>query len=623
MDDSFLASGAVEKTSGRRWSMPWLALILALALALRLAFLGAPLQQDEFGPLHAVAERSAPGPGLTPPASAPLLPVRDLAQVSRRSVLPYGIVNPLPLYHALLYLVVQVLPVAAWSLRLPSVLAGVGCVAALYVLGRRLSDPATGLAAALLAAVEPSQVALGAMARPYALANLACVLSLLALLGVLQARRHRAAALAALALGLTLAFLGYTNPVLLLAGAVHVAIVADVLLVQPLSRRERPGITAASKSVTQARSASEETQARSASEGIPSLALRACVNLSRRSDTAAMRALLCLAGVALAVLLLWPERGYLAAVSRFSQEHQDYLQCFGPPRLGFFLLQNSPLWVALGVGGVVVLLARSGQGAPEAATRSGSALTRLGWLWLLLPQAAAVLVYLLRGQSVCLSRYLSYTALGGILLLAHFAVRGRRPGLRLALPAVMAVALCLSGVSPVMRGFKQSYLLTDQSSTRHMEELSRLEADGRFQEGDVILIRSGFLEGDFLADAGATPTRPEVEAACAVPLLTVCPGPMPRPFVVLSLSATGVRTGTTLSKHFDEGRFYNRDLAERLRPHARFWLIGPDWDRRPFLACFLPWLAQSLGSSLRRSEIDGVTLIERLPPGPVSPTTTP
>jgi hypothetical protein len=587
MDDSFPAAGTVETNCQPRRPLPWLLLILGLALALRVACLGAPLQQDEFGPLRAVMERPSPGPGLTPPATAPLLPARDLAEVSRRSVLPYGIANPLPLYHDLLYLVIQVLPAATWSLRLPSVIAGVGCVAALYTLGRRVADPATGLAAALLAAVEPSQVLLGAMARPYALGNLACVLSLLALLGVLHARRHRTAALAALGLGFTLAFLGYANPVLLLVGVVHLAVTADTLLVRPLRRRERA------------------------------------------TSTAAVRALLCLAGGALALVLLWPDRGYLAAVSRFSREHQDYLQCFGPPRLAFFVWHNSPLAVAATVGAVAWLLARSRQlgavapgGPPVAASSTGGPLvatTAIGWLWLLLPQAAAVLLYCGRGQSVCLSRYLSYTTLGGFLLLAPLAVRFRPRGLRLALPAVMAAALCLWSVTPIMRQFGQSFLLTDQSTTLHLEELRRLEADGRLRDGDVILVRSGFLEGDFLGDGGLAPAREQVEAACVAPLLTVCPGHTPRPFLVLSLSAAGVRTGTSLGKHFDAGRFYNADLAGRLRRHDRFWLVGPDWDRRAFQACFLPWLAEALESNLRRSEMGGVTLLERLPPGPVSP----
>jgi hypothetical protein len=152
-----------------------------------------------------------------------------------------------------------------------------------------------------------------------------------------------------------------------------------------------------------------------------------------------------------------------------------------------------------------------------------------------------------------------------------------------------------------------------------MEELRRLEADGRLQDGDVILIRSGFLEGDFLADPGLAPARREVEAACAAPLRTVYAGPTPRPFVVLSLSASGVRGGTTLSRHCDLTGLYGPELAERLRPYGRFWLVGPDWDRRPYLACLLPWLADGLGSSLRRSDVGGVTLIERLPPGPSSP----
>jgi hypothetical protein len=98
-------------------------------------------------------------------------------------------------------------------------------------------------------------------------------------------------------------------------------------------------------------------------------------------------------------------------------------------------------------------------------------------------------------------------------------------------------------------------------------------------------------------------------------------GAGPKPLVVLSLSQRGERACTSLGRHSDPGRFYNRDLAERLRPYRRYWVVSLDWDRGPFLACFLPWLAGELGCSLRCSEVQGLTLVEWLPPqaAPISP----
>src|SRR5207248_2529553 len=117
------------------WPGLWLLLILLVAAGLRLWHLNDPFQQDEFGPLYAVAERAVP-PGSFPMAADPLLPVSSLEEVRERSVLPYAIPNPHPVFNYLVYGFVRALPIAEWSLRLPSLLAGLGCVAALYFLCR-------------------------------------------------------------------------------------------------------------------------------------------------------------------------------------------------------------------------------------------------------------------------------------------------------------------------------------------------------------------------------------------------------------------------------------------------------------------------------------------------------
>jgi hypothetical protein len=541
----------------------WLALVLGVALGLRLAGLDAPLQQDEYGPLYAVAERRA-APGMTASAAAPLVPVRDLAEVRQRSVLPYGVESPFPLCHDLLYLVVRVLPVAVWSLRLPSLLAGLGCVLALYALGRRLAGPGTALAAALFAAVDPAQVAISTMARPYALANLACVLSFLALVGTLHARRLWAVALSALGYGLALALIATLNPVLLLVWPAQALLVVHSLAARALGRE-------------------------------PS------------GPRAGARALAWLTGCALAGLLLWPQAPYLRELRAFYGQHREYLACFGPPHWLFFALHNFPFLLALPAG----LLALRGAG-------HGWGVVWLGALWLLVPQGAAALAYYLGGQSVCLARYLSYTTLGGALLLAHLA--GRIPALAPRLLALtwVVLALRLWAAAPVGQQFNRSTLLTDQTAAPRLEAVGRLEEQGLWREGDAVLLRPAFLEADFLPDI-PTAARPHVEGACAAPLRTLWVGAAPKPLVVLSLSQRGERASTSMGPHYEPGRFYNRELAERLRPYRRYWVVSHDWDRGPFLACFLPWLAGELRCPLRCSEVMGLTLVERLPPRPPPP----
>src|SRR3954469_23203838 len=94
----------------------WLLAIVALGFGMRWWQIGEPLQADEFGPVYATLERQNTAPLWTPAESAALVPVASWQEVQARSVLPYGISNPLPLYNYLLYAAVQVLPAAEWSL---------------------------------------------------------------------------------------------------------------------------------------------------------------------------------------------------------------------------------------------------------------------------------------------------------------------------------------------------------------------------------------------------------------------------------------------------------------------------------------------------------------------------
>jgi hypothetical protein len=536
------------------YPLAWLALILVVATALRLGALDAPLQQDECGPLYAVAEHRPASAG----ASAPLAPVSDLAEVRRRSVLPYGIEDPFPLYHALLHLLLRALPIAEWSLRLPSLLAGLGCVLAIYALARRLAAPSTALAAALFTALDPMQVAVSVMARPYALASLACVLSFLALLALLRATRPGSVALTALGYGLALAVIGYLNPALLLVGAAQLSLAAGALLVRRPAR--------------------------------------------------AVRAFGLLAAVALTAGLLAPRVPYLAEVRSFYQLHRDYLACFGPPRLLFFAFHNAPILLALVLAAIANL--RSARTARLA--QPGRTLLLLGAAWLLLPQLAAVLVYHLGGQSLCLSRYLSYTSLGGALVLAVLATRPIPAPQRLLGVSAGMLGLWAWGTTPAHQAFSRCFLQTDPSLGVQMRALPDLERQGLLQEGDAVLLRPGLVEADFLPELPPEARR-HVEGVSAAPLRTLWPAAVSRPVVVLSLSHGGPETGTSMQAHLPmPSALDNAELAARLGPHRRFWFVSPDWDRAPYLASFLPWLARSLKCPLRCSEVGGLTLVERV-----------
>jgi len=82
-----------------------------------------------------------------------------------------------PLHYLVLHVWVRVFAHAEWSVRLPSALAGVGAVWALYLLTRRLFGVVPALIAALLLAVAPFQIQYSQEARSYSLMLLMSLLS--------------------------------------------------------------------------------------------------------------------------------------------------------------------------------------------------------------------------------------------------------------------------------------------------------------------------------------------------------------------------------------------------------------------------------------------------------------
>ncbi|MEA2710472.1 MAG: mannosyltransferase [Phycisphaerales bacterium] len=74
-----------------------------------------------------------------------------------------------PVHHVLLWVWIKVFGASELSLRMPSALAGVGGVAAMYVFVRRVLGRREAIAAALIVAVAPLHVAYAQEARTYAL----------------------------------------------------------------------------------------------------------------------------------------------------------------------------------------------------------------------------------------------------------------------------------------------------------------------------------------------------------------------------------------------------------------------------------------------------------------------
>ncbi len=89
-----------------------------------------------------------------------------IEEVVTRGVAPD--IHP-PGYQILMYYVQRLTGDSAFSLRLPSALAGILTIPLLFLLGKKLLDPAGGLLAASLLAFSPVHVALSQEARPYSI----------------------------------------------------------------------------------------------------------------------------------------------------------------------------------------------------------------------------------------------------------------------------------------------------------------------------------------------------------------------------------------------------------------------------------------------------------------------
>jgi hypothetical protein len=585
----------------------WLLAILVLGLGLRvLHYRGAAFQTDEFTTLAAVAERQGVEVGTTPTAQDPLVPVPSLGEVSNRSVIPFGISDPVPLYHDFLWAVLHVLPVADWSVRLPSLLAGVACIAAVFFLVRRPFGNEMALVAALFVALDPIQISSSRLALPFALADLFTVLSFAALLGLLRTRTPAAAAPWVLGYAACVALIGYLSPLMLCVVLAHLVMV-------PFA--------------------------------------------AHYDESARKAARYWVAGLVLALLLLAPEYGYFYQVSSWAVGHARYLTTANDIHIwtplvtlvkhnlvllgGLVLvlaagavvrmqLQGGAAPEAEGEGGAPAADAPADGGAPAAtsitaqAPPAGTAVApapaaaappepaaplpesdeglRMARVWVFVPQAALLLASLLVAF-VFATRNMTYTTLGAAVLLAYYATRDGSREVRLGVAGAVAVSLLLLGFWPSW-GTGQGLF----SSPKALEVMGTPDIGGGlagqdmtkiWKDHDVVLMRPALVEADFLKTEIPEANRPQVERALVAPLTLLYPDSRHKPVIALTFSEyRNEKVKTPAGDQVDLSAFYDAAFAERLKQYDRYWMTGVAPTEHPntwqYLACVVPWMADHL-----------------------------
>jgi hypothetical protein len=593
----------------------WLLAVLAVGLVLRvLPLRDKPFQNDEFTALAAAAERQGVPVGVTPTAEDPLVPLPSLADVRKLSVIPFGIIDPVPLYHGVLWGVGQVLPVAAWSMRLPSLLAGVACIAVVFFLLRRPFGNEMALVAALFVAVDPVQIATSWLAQPYALANLFVVLSFAAVWALVRGPGPVTAALLALGYGLCVAVIGYLNGLLLLVVTAHA--------------------------------------------GMALYALRA-------GGTGRWAAAYWAGGLALALVLLIPEYGYFYQVASFAVGHNAYLTAANDTTTHDIHLWKpftALFWHNLMfLGGLVLVLLAAAvvrmqlQGggeearpegeaaeptnvpadappgdtttavtaAPQAAVAAPAAAPATApdapaaplpenegalWmarLWLFLPQLA-LLVASLFVSTVVRTPFITYTTLAAAIVLAYYATRDGSREVRLGVSLVVAVGLLVMGYFPDYSGGQRLFsggLAQRIMGLPHSEDLrgglAGMDMDERWKPGDVVLLRSGLIESDLLRTDIPEAARPAVERAMLAPLTLLYDDSSHKPVIPLTLSQyRNDKIRTPAGDKAPLTDYYDAEFVARLKNYDRFWLTGVGPGDTPnswyYLAGFVPWLVDHL-----------------------------
>jgi hypothetical protein len=126
--------------------------------------------------------------------------------------------NYSPLYFLLPWLSTRVFGMHEWSLRLPSLLAGIVLVPVCFVIARQwFRSRAIACLAAVLVTLDPHLLFYSLDARPYAIVQLGAVLHIWLLSRLLQARRSVGEQTAYCLLGIALVYMHYTSALLLVA----------------------------------------------------------------------------------------------------------------------------------------------------------------------------------------------------------------------------------------------------------------------------------------------------------------------------------------------------------------------------------------------------------------------
>jgi len=133
-----------------------------------------------------------------------------------------------------------------------------------------------------------------------------------------------------------------------------------------------------------------------------------------------------------------------------------------------------------------------------------------------------------------------------------------------------------------------------------------------WQDGDVVLMRSGLVESDLLRSDIPEATRPEVQRAMLAPLTLLYPDRTHKPVVALPLSE--YRNDTIKTKAGEKAplrEYYDDRLVAKLKEYKRYRMTGvATADKHQpnspvYLAGFLPRLANFLDAELLLSRNRG------------------
>jgi hypothetical protein len=201
------------------------------------------------------------------------------------------------------------------------------------------------------------------------------------------------------------------------------------------------------------------------------------------------------------------------------------------------------------------------------------------------------------GLSVLNSRFMSYTSLGGVILLAYWATRNGAREVRLGVAAAVALAMLFWGYTDWSKG---SGLMSPGDSRTFMAVLDQLSAEGRWKERDALLVRPAVVEAFLLPDRIPQATRNRVEGAILSPYTTLYVNETPKPVFCLGLSLfRGERFAERAGAFYQPQDAEEAALAARLQPYTGFFIHSGDAGRQAFMARLVPWLANAKDADLK------------------------